>query len=95
MNAKKLIAGIGAVMMLIGFLLLGFAEGGVFNKIIPFSGGTSMMIGGRIYGGGRRVYHPERAYIDLAKPGPTSGLILIGGGGVGLIFAYASKSHKE
>jgi len=85
MDVKRLMLGVSALVLLIGFLLLGFTAGGVFNKIVPTSWKPYPS---------NLVYHPERAYIDLAQPGPTIGLILIGVGAIGLIYVYASKSRE-
>ena len=88
MDVKRLMVGVSALVLLIGFLLFGFAAGGVFNKMVPTSwkNPTNPL--------SDTVYHPEGAYIDLAQPGPTIGLILIGVGAVGLIYVYASKSRE-
>jgi hypothetical protein len=85
MDVKRLIQGVSGLVLLFGFLLLGLTSGGVFNKIVP----SEYMEGIRSI-----RYYPERAYIDLAQPGPTIGLILIGAGAVGLIYVYASKSRE-
>jgi len=86
MDVKRLILGVSGLVLLFGFLLLGLTPGGVFNKIVPseYMGPYSSII----------KYYPERAHIDLAQPGPTIGLILIGAGAVGLIYVYASKSRE-
>ncbi len=86
MDVKRLLVGISSLALLFGFLLISFAEGGVFNKIVPIS--YKKYVSGP-------VYHPEGAYIDLAQPGPTIGLILIGVGAIGLIYVYASKSGER
>jgi hypothetical protein len=88
MDVKRLMLGVSALVMLIGFLLFGFAKGGVFNKIVP----TSWKYSQNPLSG--TVYHPEGAYIDLTRAGPTTGLILIGVGAIRLIYGYASKSHE-
>jgi hypothetical protein len=87
MDVKRLMVGVSALVLLIGFLLFGFTAGGVFNKIVP----TSWKYPNSPLSG--TVHHLEGAYMDLARPGPATGLILIGVGAVGLIYVYASKSR--
>ena len=82
MDTKRLTIGISVLIVVVGFLLLGLTQGGLFNKIVPWSESPGLR---------KTVYHAEAAYIDLSRGGPMTGLILIGLGGAGVIYGYARK----
>jgi hypothetical protein len=87
-DRHKLLIGASLFVMLLGALLLCFTHSGLFNPVIPYSYKDPMSTSPS------RIYHPERAYIDLSESGPLTGMLAILAGAGGLVYAYARRANS-
>jgi hypothetical protein len=74
MDLKRLLGGLSALVVIAGLLIFTLTFGGPLNRLPPQPPGWWT-----------GDYVVDRTGIDLARPGPTVGLILLATGGTGLV----------